>query len=65
MPRLAELLFAKKDVKSCKSYSYFCSKIFENTLATTVNEFVIKKLVKLTMLWATGPWIEVFKILGE
>ena len=33
--------------------SQFCSKninVFENTLATTVNEFVINKLVKLMML---------------
>ena len=30
--------------------------VFENTLATTVNEFVFIKLVKLTMLWTTGPW---------
>ena len=29
--------------------------IFENTLATTVYEFVINKLIKLTMLWTTGP----------
>ena len=29
--------------------------VFENTSATTVNEFVINKLVKLTMLWTTGP----------
>ena len=42
----------------CKSYSNFCSKninVFENTLATTVNKFVINKLVKLTMLWTNGP----------
>ena len=30
--------------------------VFENTLATTVNEFVINELVKLMMLWTTGPW---------
>ena len=29
--------------------------VFENTLATIVNKFVINKLVKLTMLWRTGP----------
>ena len=37
---------------------HFCRKninVFENTLATTVNEFVINELVNLTMLWATGP----------
>ena len=37
-----------------KSYSHFCNKIsmyvFENTLDTTINEFVINELVKLTML---------------
>ena len=35
------------------SYLHFCRKninVFENTLATTVNEFVINDLVKLTML---------------
>ena len=40
-------------------YSHFCSKninVFENTLAATFNEFVINELVKLTMLWPTGPW---------
>ena len=44
----------------CKSYSLFCSKninVFENALATTVNAFVINKLIKLTMLWITGPWL--------
>ena len=30
--------------------------LLENTLATTANKFVINKLVKLTMLWTTGPW---------
>ena len=29
--------------------------VFENTLATTVNEFVIKELVKVAMFWTTGP----------
>ena len=41
-----------------KTYSHFCSKnikVFENPLATTANEFVINELVKLTMLWTTGP----------
>ena len=43
--------------RQCKSFSNVCSKninVFENTFATTVNMFVINKLVKLTMLW-TGP----------
>ena len=46
------IFFAEKNVSSF-CYSHFCSKninVFENTLATTVNEFVINKLVKLTML---------------
>ena len=30
--------------------------VFENTSATTVNEFVINMLVKLTMLWTTRLW---------
>ena len=31
--------------------------VFENTISTTVYEFVINKLVRLTMLSAIGPWI--------
>ena len=27
--------------------------VFESTLATTVNEFIINRLIKLTMLWTT------------
>ena len=45
-------------VAFAKATHIFCSKnnnVFENTLATTVNEFVINELVKLTMLWTTGP----------
>ena len=33
--------------------------VFENNLATTVNEFVINKLVKLTILCTTGPWFSI------
>ena len=29
--------------------------VFENTFATTVNEFAINELVKLAILWTTGP----------
>ena len=39
-------------------HSHFCSKninVFENTLATTVNKFVNKELIKLTILGTTGP----------
>ena len=38
----------------------FCSKkinVYENTIATKVNEFVINQPVKLTMLWRTGSWV--------
>ena len=53
-------IFAEKNVSSfCKSYSHFFSK---NTcelaiiLIRTVNILTTNKLVKLTMLWTTGPW---------
>ena len=49
------IFFAEKNVSS---YSLLCSKninVFINTLATTVNKFVINKLIKLTMLRTTGP----------
>ena len=45
-------------IANCKIYSHFCSEntnVFENTLATTVNEFVIFELVKLIILWTTKP----------
>ena len=41
-------IFYWKNVNTCKSYSHFCSKninVFENILATTVNEFVVNKLL--------------------
>ena len=41
------LIFAAKNIN-----------VFENTLATTVNKFVINEPVKLTMLWTTGPLVE-------
>ena len=37
----------------------FCSQninVFENTIPTTVKKIFIKELVKLMMLWTTGPW---------
>ena len=40
------------------AFAHFCSKninVFENTLATTLNEFISNELVKLRMLWTTGP----------
>ena len=55
------ILFAEKNVSSfCKSYSHFCSKninVFENIIATTVNNIVINELIKLTVLLTTGPWL--------
>ena len=47
------LIFLLKKNVIAKATHIFCSKninVFENTLATTVNEFVINKLIKLTML---------------
>ena len=44
------ICFAEKNVSS---YSHFLQRninVFENTSATTVNEFVLNELVKLTML---------------
>ena len=32
--------------------------VCQNTIATTVTELVINDLVKLTMLWTTGPGIQ-------
>ena len=55
-------IFAAKKVSSfcnAKATHIFCSKninVFENILAATVYEFVINKLIKLTMLWITWPW---------
>ena len=36
--------------------------LFENTLATTVNEFVIKELVKLMMLRTTGLFVNLMEM---
>ena len=50
------IFFANKNVSSfciAKSTHIFAAKninVFENTLATTVNKFVLNGLVKLTML---------------
>ena len=46
MQKLLTVLQQKKNIN-----------VFENTLVTTVNEFVIYELVKLTMLSTTGLWI--------
>ena len=43
----------------CKSYSHFFSKYtckLDFVLTITVNILTTNKLVKLTMLWTTGPW---------
>ena len=43
----------------CKSYSHFFSKNnceLDIVLTRTVNILTTNKLVKLTMLWTTGPW---------
>ena len=41
----------------CKSYSHFFSKKYQNIVsAKPVNEMTLNELVKLTMLWTTGPW---------
>ena len=50
-------IFCSENVPSF-CYSHFCSKninVSENTLAITVNKFVINKLVNLKMLLTTGP----------
>ena len=39
--------------------------IFEKTLATTVNEFVINELIKLTMLWTTEPRYSLVNIIFQ
>ena len=49
-----------------KSYSHFCSKninvhVFEITLAKKVNKFVINELIKVTTLWKTMTWAQLFK----
>ena len=50
------LIFFLKNVSSffvCFFFLHFCSKninVFEHTLATTVNKFVINEIAKLTML---------------
>ena len=43
----------------CKSYSHFFSKNtceLDIVLTRTVNILTTNELVKLTMLWTTGPW---------
>ena len=50
-----------------KSISHFCRKninVSENTLAATFNEFVLNELVKLTILWTTGPRVLKVKMLS-
>ena len=58
------LFFCWKNVSSfckCKSYSHFFSKNnyeLDIVLTRTVNILITNELVKLTMLWTTGPWWE-------
>ena len=43
----------------CKSYSHFSAKNIRMLCiesAKTVNEMTLNELVKLTILWPTGPW---------
>ena len=57
------IYFLLNKIVSSFCYSYFCSKninVFENTLATTINEFVINEHKKLAMFWTTGA----FKSMG-
>ena len=44
------IFFAEKMWKATHIFSEKNINVFENTLATTVKEFVINKLIKLTML---------------
>ena len=47
-------------IKNCKSYSHFFSKNtceFDIVLTRTVNILTTNELVKVTMLWTTGPWM--------
>ena len=54
-------IFGWKNVSSfciAKATHIFCNKninVFENTLATIIDKFVINELVKLSMLWTIGP----------
>ena len=48
------IFFAEKNVTHFSSKTIY---VFENALPTIVNEFVLKKLVQLTMLWTTRPKI--------
>ena len=56
------IIFAEKNMSSfciCKSYSHFFNKNIcelDIVLTRTVNISTTNELVKLTMLWTTGPW---------
>ena len=56
-------IFAEKNMSSfciCKSCSHFFSKItceLSIVLSRTVKISTTNKLIKLTMLWKTGPWL--------
>ena len=62
------LIFLLKNVSSfciCKSYSHFFSKNtceLDSVLIRTVKILTTNELVKLMMLWTTGPWTSAFLI---
>ena len=68
----SRLIFLLTNVSSfciahCKSCSHFCRKnnVFENTLATTVNEFIINELVKPLQKHAYSTILENFSPKNE
>ena len=62
------IFLLKKNASSiCKSYSHFSAKKkkkksyeLDIELTKTVNILTTNELVKLTMLWATRPWLITF-----
>ena len=67
------LIFLLKKCSSfciCKSYSHFFSKNtceLDIVLTRTVNILTTNELVKLMMLWTTGPWsliVEIMRVNG-
>ena len=58
-------IFAEKCI--CKSYSHFFNKNIcelDIVLTRTVNILTTNELVKLTMLWTTGPWLLCLLVCG-
>ena len=55
----------KKKKKSVSSFSYICSKtinVLKSILATSSNEFVINKLIELTIICTNEPRAQLFKV---